>query len=177
MEKNSVNKKSIFKDIISYLLIILLVIFIRLFLFDPVKVDGPSMDTTLSDGEVLILNKIKYKSNDIKRFDIVVAKADNTRIIKRVIGLPGDTIYCKDNEIYVNGKKIDNSFASTKTDDFKLEDIGFTKIPGDKYFLLGDNRKVSLDSRYNEIGLVSKDNIGGKAEIIVWPFNKIGKVE
>lgn len=177
MEKNSVNKKSIFKDIISYLLIILLVIFIRLFLFDPVKVDGPSMDTTLSDGEVLILNKIKYKSNDIKRFDIVVAKADNTRIIKRVIGLPGDTIYCKDNEIYVNGKKIDNSFASTKTDDFKLEDIGFTKIPGDKYFLLGDNRKVSLDSRYNEIGLVSKDNIVGKAEIIVWPFNKIGKVE
>lgn len=177
MENNSVNKKNIIKEILNYLLIILLVVFIRLFLFDPVKVDGPSMNTTLSDGEVLILNKIKYKTEEIKRFDIVVAKADNTRIIKRVIGLPGDTIYCKDNEIYVNGKKIDNSFASTKTDDFKLEDIGFTKIPGDKYFLLGDNRKVSLDSRYNEIGLVSKDNIVGKAEIIVWPFNKIGKVE
>ena len=177
MENNSVNKKNIIKEILNYLLIILLVVFIRLFLFDPAKVDGPSMNTTLSDGEVLILNKIRYKTEEIKRFDIVVAKADNTRIIKRVIGLPGDTIYCKDNEIYVNGKKIDNSFASTKTDDFKLEDIGFTKIPGDKYFLLGDNRKVSLDSRYNEIGLVSKDNIVGKAEIIVWPFNKIGKVE
>ena len=169
--------KKMMKDLISYLLIVLSVIIIRLFLFDHVRVDWPSIYITLSYKEILILNKIKYRTTDIKRYDVVVARVDNTKIIKRVIGLPGETVYCKNNQIYVNGKKIDNSFASSKTDDFSIEDIGFTKIPGDRYFVLGDNREVSLDSRYTEIGLIPKNNIIGKADIIIWPFNKVGTVK
>ena len=88
----------------SYLLIIVCVILIRIFFIDPVRVDGGSMDTTLANGQIMILNKIVYKRNDIKRFDIVVIDEGDKAIIKRVIGLPGETVEYKDNKLYINGK-------------------------------------------------------------------------
>ncbi len=169
--------KNTIKEILSYVLIIVAVILVRLFIFDPVRVDGPSMDTTLTDGQILILNKFTYKKNDIHRYDIVVVKMDDKKIIKRVIGLPNEIISIKDNKVYANGKKLKNSFASTKTDDFDLSEIGLVKIPGDSYFVLGDNREVSLDSRYPEVGTIKKEKIIGKASIRIWPFTKIGKVK
>jgi signal peptidase I len=165
--------KPILKDIISYLLIIVLVVLIRVFIFDPVRVDGPSMENTLLDGQVIILNKIGYKKGEIKRFDIVVAdvtiNGKEERVVKRVIGLPNDTIYAKDGKVYINDKVIDSSFISSETEDFIPND--FKKIPPDRYFLMGDNRNVSLDSR--EFGLVKKEDIKGKAVIRIWPLNKI----
>ena len=167
--------KPIIKDIISYLLIIVAVVLIRIFVFDPVRVDGPSMDKTLKDGQVLILNKIGYKKSKIKRYDIVVADVmiggKEERVVKRVIGLPNETIYAKDGKVYVNDKEVDSSFVSSETKDFTLEDIGYTKIEGNSYFLMGDNRKVSMDSR--DFGLVREDQIVGKASFIIWPFTKI----
>ena len=144
-EKN----KNILKDIISYALIILLVVVIRVFIFDPVRVDGPSMDTTLTNGEIIILNKFEYRKKDIERYDIVVINVDGKKIIKRVICLPNEKIEIKDNKVYAK------------------------KIPGDSYFVLGDNREVSLDSRYSEVGTIKKSQIVGKASVIVWPLNKI----
>lgn len=173
MEKKN-KKKEIIKEILGYLVIILVVVLIRVFVFDPVKVDGPSMDTTLSTGEIMILNKFKYRKSDIQRYDIVVIKIDNKKIIKRVIGLPNETIYIKDNKVYANDVELDNSFASTKTEDFELSEIGLVKVPGDSYFVLGDNRMISLDSRYTEVGTIKKNQILGKASIIIWPLNKIG---
>lgn len=185
--------KPILKDVISYALIIIAVVLIRLFIFDPVRVDGPSMDNTLKDGQVLILNKIGYKKSEIKRYDIVVADvcldgsktcAKTERVVKRVIGLPNDTIYAKDGKVYVNGDEVDYSFVKkeTKTDangnkietqetteDFELE--GFTKLEGDSYFLMGDNREISYDSR--SFGPVKRDQIKGKAVFRIWPINKI----
>ena len=169
--------KSLLKDVLSYVLIIISVILIRIFIFDPVKVDGPSMDTTLSNGQILILNKFVYKKHDINRYDIVVIKMDDKKIIKRVIGLPNEKIEIKDNKVYANGEELDNSFASTKTDDFDISEIGLIKIPGDSYFVLGDNREVSLDSRYPEVGTIKKEKILGKATLRIWPFTKIGKVK
>ena len=166
-----------FKETGGYLLIILLVIIIRIFIFDPIRVDGPSMNTTLQDGEIVILNKIHYRKSDIKRYDVVVVKSNGKKIIKRVIGLPNETIEIKDNKVYANGKELDNSFASTETDDFSIEDIGLTKIPGDSYFVLGDNRRISLDSRYSEVGTIKKENIVGKAAFIIWPLNKIKTIK
>lgn len=170
--------KPIIKDIISYVLIILAVVLIRIFIFDPVRVDGPSMDNTLKDGQVLILNKIGYKKDKIKRYDIVVAdvtiNGKKERIVKRVIGLPNETIYAKDGKVYVNDKEVDSSFASTMTDDFSIEDNGLVKIPGDSYYIMGDNRAVSLDSR--TFGPVKEDQIVGKASIVIWPLNKIKKL-
>ncbi|MBR2603673.1 MAG: signal peptidase I [Bacilli bacterium] len=172
--------KPIIKDVISYALIILAVILIRIFIFDPVRVDGPSMDDTLLDGQVLIINKIGYKKSNIKRYDIVVAdvcidgKLDyenckKERVVKRVIGLPNETIYAKDGKVYVNDKEVDSSFTKGVTEDFTLD--GFTKLEGDSYFLMGDNREISLDSR--GFGPVKKNQIKGKASIRIWPINKI----
>lgn len=174
-EKN----KSILKDIISYALIILVVVTIRIFIFDPVRVDGPSMDTTLTNGEIVILNKFEYRKSDINRYDVVVVKItdpsskETKQIIKRVIGLPNEVIEIKDNKVYADGKELDNSFASSKSDDFDMSKIGLKKIPGDSYLVMGDNREVSLDSRYTEVGTIKKDQILGKASVVIWPLNKI----
>lgn len=165
--------KPIIKDVISYALIIIVVILIRVFIFDPVRVDGPSMDNTLKDGQVLILNKIGYKKSDIKRYDIVVAdvtiNGKEERVVKRVIGLPNETIYAKDGKVYVNNKEVDSSFTIGSTEDFELE--GFVKLEGESYFLMGDNREISYDSR--EFGPVKKNQIKGKAVLRIWPINKI----
>ena len=169
--------KDIIKEISSYALIIIAVLLIRIFIFDPVRVDGPSMDTTLTDGQILILNKFTYKRHDIQRYDIVVVKMDDKKIIKRVIGLPNEKIEVKDNVVYANGKKLRSDFTSSETDNFTMEDIGLVKIPGDSYLIMGDNREVSLDSRYAEVGTIKKEKILGKANIRIWPLNKIGKVE
>ena len=174
-EKN----KSILKDILSYVLIILAVIAIRVFIFDPVRVDGPSMDTTLTNGEIIILNKFEYRKKDIERYDIVVVKItepgtnETKKIIKRVIGLPNETIEVKNNKVYADGKKLKNDFTSSKTDDWDMSDIGLKKVPGDSYLVMGDNREVSLDSRYSEVGTIKKDQIVGKASLVIWPLNKI----
>lgn len=170
-------KNSLFRTIISYLLIILAVIVIRIFFVDPVRVDGDSMNTTLANGQVLLLDKIVYKRNDVERFDIVVVDEGDKSIIKRVIGLPGETIEYKDNKLYINGEEMSDPYPSTETDDFNITDIGHTKIPGDCYFVMGDNRANSLDSRYPTVGVVRKSQIVGKASIRIWPLNKIGKVK
>lgn len=174
-EKNNKIKETI-KTILTYIAIILVVVIIRIFFVDPVRVDGTSMDTTLSDGEIMLLNKIVYRKEDIKRFDIVVIKEGDKHIIKRVIGLPGETIEYKDNILYINGKEIDDPYPSTKTDDFNIEDVGHTKIPGDTYFVMGDNRSDSLDSRYPSVGVIKKEQIVGRAKLVIWPLNKFGNV-
>lgn len=191
-EKKTVSKRNkVIKELLSYLAIILVVIIIRVFIFEPVRVDGPSMDTTLANGQVLILNKLKYKMSDIKRYDIVVLEVEETkynektrktetsttRIIKRVIGLPNEVIEVKNNKVYADGKELNNSFASTKTEDFDLSKIGLTKIPGDCYLVMGDNRAISLDSRSEDIGIIKKEQIIGRVAFRIWPLNKIGVVD
>ena len=171
------NLKETIKTIITYVGIVLVVIIIRIFFIDPVRVDGKSMNTTLQNGEVMLLNKIVYKKHDIQRFDIVVIKENNKLIIKRVIGLPGETIEYKDNELYINGEKMDDPYPSTKTDDFKIEDIGHVKVPGDTYFVMGDNRSDSLDSRYPQVGVINKTQILGRAKMVIWPINRFGIVK
>lgn len=166
-----------FKSLISYILILLFVIVLRVFFIDPVRVDGPSMDFTLTNGEIMILNKVAYIRHDIKRFDIVVVRYDNHYIIKRVIGLPGEVIEYRDNKLYINGQVMDDPYPSSETEDFSITDIGHTKIPGDSYFVMGDNRAVSLDSRSSSVGAVKKDLIVGKANLVLYPFNRFGIVK
>lgn len=160
------------KELITYLIIIVAIILIRIFIVTPVRVNGSSMDPTLKDGEIMILNKIGYKVSDIKRFDIVVIDIDDERLIKRVIGLPGDVIEYKDNFLYVNNKKIEETFKHKKTEDFSLKDIGIEKVPDNEYFVLGDNRTNSVDSRI--LGCFSKKSILGKTSLVLFPFSKLG---
>ena len=165
----------IVKEVISYALIIAAAILIKLFIFTPIRVNGTSMLPNLKDGDIMILNEIGYRINGVKRFDIVVAHVKGERLIKRVIGLPGETIEFKYNKLYVNGTLIEENFDHDDTKDFSLEDIKVDKIPDNYYFLVGDNRNNSKDSRV--IGLVHKSDISGKASIIIFPFNRIGSVK
>ncbi|MDD2489902.1 MAG: signal peptidase I [Bacilli bacterium] len=164
------------KTIIEYGLIILLVVFIRIFIITPIQVSGSSMNNTLQDNDIMLLNIIGYKLKNIKRFDIVVIDYEEEALIKRVIGLPGENIEYKDNKLYVDGNYIKELFINDEyTDDFSLNDLGYQVIPDNMYFILGDNRDNSTDSRY--IGLINKDQIIGKTNIIIYPFSRWGLVK
>lgn len=163
--------KKFIKEIIPYLIIAIVVIVIRTFIATPVIVVGDSMNPTLKDGNLLLLNKFDYKFNDIERYDIVVIKTKKEELIKRIIGLPGEHIEYKDNSLYINNKKTKSEY-NFKTDDFKLEDIcNCTEIPEDKYLVLGDNRGNSLDSRL--LGLIDKKDIKGSTHISIFPVKKV----
>ena len=161
------NKK--IKEIIPYIVIIICVVLIRTFLVTPARVDGESMESTLYDGEIVLLNKIGLRVNGLDRYDVVVFKQEKDLLIKRVIGLPGETIEYLNNELYINYKKVDIPFEFEYTDDFKYE------VPEDEYFVLGDNRNNSKDSRY--FGSVKLSNIRGKVSYILFPFSRIKKIK
>lgn len=167
--------KKFIKEVLPYIVIIIIVLLIKKFLFSPIRVIGPSMNHTLLDGDIMILDKISYRFNDIERFDIVVIKTNKTKIIKRVIGLPGDKIEYKDNKLCINGEYVKEDFLdkNTKTYDFTLYDLtGYETIPEGYYFVMGDNREESSDSRI--IGLISKKNIEGHAKYTIFPFRRFG---
>ncbi len=163
-EKNE--DKFTLKEFIIYTLIIVLIILFKMFVATPILVSGASMEATLSNKDVLILNKMTYRFNDIKRFDIVVVDDGSENIIKRVIGLPGEKVEYINNELYINGKKIKENYNHMKTEDFEFV------VPDNEYFVLGDNRGVSVDSRI--LGTFSKREILGKANLVIFPFSKFG---
>ena len=160
--------KKIIRNLIPYIIITLVVVFIRVFLITPVIVSGDSMSPTLENKQLLLLNILNYRLNDIERFDIVVIRQDNKEIIKRVIGLPGENILYRSNKLYVDGHELENDY-NFDTDDFSLKTIcNCSRIPENQYLVLGDNRAVSADSRI--IGLIYRKDIAGSVEISLWPL-------
>lgn len=156
------------KEIIPYILIILAVILIRTFIATPIKVNGTSMNDTLNHKDTMILNKIDVKINKLERFDIVVIETVDSYIIKRIIGLPGETIKYQNGKLYINGKKInDPYYKDNNTSDFES-----VKIPKNHYYVLGDNRSNSVDSRI--IGSVNIKDIKGTTKLIIFPFKNMG---
>ena len=151
------------KEISSYLIILLLVIVIRTFIITPVIVSGTSMDNTLKDGQILILNKL---DKSFERYDIVVFDYNDSKLVKRVIGLPGETIKYENGKLYINDIETEDYFASI-TNDFELNQV----IPEGYYFVMGDNRNNSSDSRI--IGLISEKQINGTTSFSLWPIKFI----
>ena len=159
------------KEVIPYILIVLVVLLIRKYIVTPVRVNGSSMDPTLINKEVLMLEKFNRK---YERFDIVVLLNQKDRLVKRVIGLPGEHIKYKDNKLYINNKVVEE-VNSHETYEFYLEDLGYDIIPDGYYFVLGDNRENSVDSRI--IGLVNEKQMLGTVRLRIFPFNKIGFID
>lgn len=179
------NKKRSIKSIIIELLVYLAIIYVCVYLIPTYViqrtiVDGPSMENTLHDGENLLVEKISYRLGNLERFDVIVfypyGREFKEYYVKRVIGLPGETIQIKENKIYINGEELKEEYGKN---DLSYEGIARDAITigEDEIFVLGDNREVSLDSRYEEVGLVSLDDIGGKVLLRIWPFNKFGTIK
>lgn len=160
-----------FKEFVPYLVIIIVVVLIRTFIATPVLVKGASMYPTLNNNQLLILKKYD-KSYD--RYDIVVLDYNNEKLIKRVIGLPGETVEYKDNVLYINDEETKDDYASI-TNDFKSSELIKGTIPKGYYLVMGDNRNDSIDSRM--IGLISEDVISGITSFSLWPFGTFGKIE
>lgn len=182
MAKKKKNEStSLFKIVFIALLFSL---FVRYFIFSPIIVDGPSMQPTLLDKDQMIVNKLIYRFKEPERFDVVIFHAtDEKDFIKRVIGLPGEHVQVKNNELYINGTIRKQSFLENHdpqsvvypmvTNDFTLEQLPgrYEKIPEGFVLVLGDNRSNSTDSR--SIGLVPMDEIIGKTNIIYWPLDRM----
>lgn len=164
--------KENFKTLLPYIIIIVVVLFIKAFIVTPIKVNGESMYPTLEEGDIMILNKTAYYFNKPKRFDIVVVDMPDEYLIKRVIGLPGEQIEYKDNTLYVDGKKVKENFEHGKTDDFNIKKLGSDTVPEGYYLVMGDNRGNSLDSR--ELGFMKEEQLLGRTSLIILPFDRIG---
>lgn len=140
---------------------------------------GNSMNSVLMDRERVIISKIAVKLGKINRFDIVVLKRPNEpekSIIKRVIGLPGETVEIKEGDIYINGKKLFQPFLEKREDfAYRASNMSPLQLREGYYFVMGDNRPVSRDSR--SFGPVPGDDIYGKTIFRYWPFSRMGKVK
>lgn len=165
--------KEFMLDSIKFIIVFIILLVLMVYVVSITQVVGNSMYPNLKNQDVLLLNKAKYRFFDVERGDLISFTYDDTKyLIKRVIGLPGDTIQIKDNQVYINGEKYQEDYIENKeTEDFDISELGYEKVPRGMYFVLGDNRSNSMDSR--EIGFVSKDQIIGEVALRFWPLNKI----
>jgi signal peptidase I len=188
-DKNSEIKKkeskrktlSIVMDVLLYSFIIYACLYlIPTYVMQRTIVDGPSMENSLHNGEHLMVEKVSYHFEQLDRFDVIVFYPYGRDIeeyyVKRIIGLPGETIQITDDDIYINGELLEEDYGKQP-----ITDAGWAENPivigEDEYFVLGDNREVSYDSRAEEVGLVEKENIGGKAVLRIWPLKKFGFID
>lgn len=172
--------KRVIREILSTSLYLLIVLVLTLLVIKYVGqrtvVSGSSMEATLSDRDSVIVDKISYRFQDPERFDIIVFPfqyADHTYYIKRIIGLPGETVYIDYNgTIYINGEVLEENFGLEQIKDPGLAYMPIT-LGQDEFFVLGDNRNNSSDSRVPSVGNIKKSSITGKAFVRIWPLNKI----
>ena len=175
--------KKVMREILStglYLLIVLCLTYLVIaFVGQRTEVNGGSMEPTLSDEDNLIVDKITYRFSDPERFDIIVFPfkyKEKTYYIKRIIGLPGETVQIdQQGNIYIDGEILHENYGKEV---IQPDHIGLASQPitlgDDEYFVLGDNRNNSKDSRVSQVGNIKRDDIIGRAWVRIWPFDKFG---
>lgn len=168
-------------DLIFYAVLVFVCIYILPnYVIQRTIVDGSSMENTLFNGDHLYVEKLSYRFNKLKRFDIIVfypyGRASKDYYVKRIIGLPGETVQIKGSDIYINGTILKENYGKDPIIDpgRAAEPI---KLGSDEYFVLGDNRTVSKDSRSEEVGNVKKKNIGGRAILRIKPLSRFGTLK
>lgn len=157
-----------------FLLVVLIITWIlHTYVVERIEVHNHSMEPTLSSGDILLMDKITYSKKNPKRFDIVIFenKAVEDDLIKRVIGLPGECIRIVHGKIYINGELVDDidGLEPPYEEGIAAEDF---ELGSDEYFVIGDNREVSIDSRSMDIGAIKRNNIVGKVFIRIKPIKK-----
>jgi len=178
--ENKEGKTGIMREVLSFILYVAVVVGITFliihFVGQRTYVSGSSMENTLSDGDNLIVDKLTYRFSDPKRFDIIVFPykyEEKTYFIKRIIGLPGETIQVTDGKIYINGEVLNESYGREVLKSGGIAETPIT-LGDDEYFVMGDNRNDSMDSRDPSVGVLHKSDLVGRAWIRIWPLSKFG---
>ncbi|RDU22929.1 signal peptidase I [Anaerosacchariphilus polymeriproducens] len=174
------NKKGLLREIIElivYIAVVLGITFLIVtFVGQRTQVSGPSMMNTLNDGDNLIVDKISYRFSSPKRFDIIVFPykyQKKTYYIKRIIGLPGETVQIVNGSIYINGEVLKEIYGKEVMTSAG-QAANPIKLSNDEYFVLGDNRNNSSDSRAEDVGMIKRSDIVGRAWMRIWPLSDIG---
>lgn len=176
-EKQDNQKWNSKDEIISWIKVILsalvIAFFLRTLVFQLALVNQISMEPTLKEGQMLIISKLNYYVGAPKRGDIIVFKDsyENKLLIKRIIGLPGESVDLREGKVYINREELAPDYTNSPTYAFMQESWN---IPEEQYFVMGDNREHSRDSRVETVGLVNRKSIVGRAVFRLWPFNKLG---
>ena len=179
-ENNEEKKPGIIQEILGFLVYVGIVVGITFliitFVGQRTYVSGSSMENTLSHGDNLIVDKITYRFSDPRRYDIIVfpfRHEDDVYYIKRIIGLPGETIQIQDGDIYINGEILHESYGREVMKSAGLAADPIT-LGEDEYFVLGDNRNDSMDSRDPSVSTIHRDELIGRAWVRIWPLDKMG---
>ena len=197
-KKKEKKKKTVGQEVLSWILTLLaavaIALLIRVFLFEPIRVDGQSMMNTLQDGELVLVTKPEYLLGNINRGDVVICRYPNrsaqnslnlggsfeitftkhTLFVKRLIALPGDILEIQEGKVYVNGEYVDETDIDMYSQ--STTSLGPVLLGEDQYFVMGDNRGNSNDSR--RVGPITRDMIVGHVQRVLWPLNKfLQKVE
>ncbi|MDF2907274.1 MAG: hypothetical protein K0R34_2595 [Herbinix sp.] len=180
-ENKKVSIKELAFDLLFYILIIFTAIYIiPNYVLQRTIVDGSSMAETLHDGEHLFVEKLSYRFDALDRFDIIVfypyGRENEEYYVKRIIGMPGETIQIIGSDIYINGEILEERYGKDPITDPGRAAVPIT-LSEDEYFVMGDNRSVSKDSRTVEVGNVNKENIGGRAVFRIKPLSRFGTID
>ena len=182
-DKKSVGRKissGIVELLIYCAIMVLCITFVPRYVLQRTIVSGSSMESTLHNKENLLVEKVSYRFKDPDSFDVIVfypyGRESDDYYIKRVIGLPGETVQIKGDTIYINGEEIKENYGKDPMVYAGIAEEPL-KLADDEFFVLGDNREVSEDSRYEEVGPVKRENIEGKAILRIYPFSEFGIFE
>jgi len=161
--------KEVWEWVRSIIIAIIIALLFRVFIIEHFLVDGQSMQPTLEHNERILVNKFIYRFGEPEHKEIIVFEYEDTRdFIKRVVGIEGDTVRIKDNILYINDEPVEEPYIQKNS----VDDYGPVTVPEGHYFVLGDNRANSRDSRYDDVGFVSEEEIKGRAALVFWPFEE-----
>lgn len=176
-------ERSILRELGGWIVYILIIIgltyLIITFVGQRTRVSGSSMETTLSDGDNLIVEKISYRFRDPKRYDIIVFPykyEKNTYYIKRIIGLPGETVQIIDGYVYIDGEQLTSDVYGSEVMENPQTAAEPITLGEDEYFVLGDNRNHSQDSRDPSVGVLKREDLIGRAWVRIYPFDEMGVI-
>ncbi len=180
-EREKANVKEVLRELIIYALIIVICVHVMpRYVIQRTIITGHSMENTLQDKDNVLVEKLFFSLSEPERFEVVMfypyGRDEEDYYVKRVIGLPGETIQIIGDDIYIDGELIEENYGKQAITYQGIAEEPLT-LGKDEYFLMGDNREVSFDSRYEEIGPIKRDLIAGKAILRIWPLGEVGGID